>query len=104
MENLRTAAEIVVALFVCFILYNQLRKYRIDDKKENLIKQNLDLWHDNIIQKIDSLGSEVRGALNASSTDRINIWQSLYSHGHQVDCKRDECKIETKSIIFPTKN
>jgi hypothetical protein len=69
--------------------------------KEEAKKEVDETWHDNITQKIEDLGTEVKGALNASSLDREQLWKSLYGHGHQVECKNNYCRLETKSISFP---
>jgi phage terminase Nu1 subunit (DNA packaging protein) len=76
------------------------RELALKTKEE--AKKEVDMqWHDSVTQKIENIGTEVKGALNTSSQDRQNLWKSLYAHGHQVDCKSDTCRIETRSITFP---
>jgi hypothetical protein len=96
------AIPVVLGAFAYFIKGKDATIKATLDAKDSVLKENIQLWHDNITQQITSLAVEVKGALNASSEDRKNIWERLYGHGHEIDCKQGDCHVNTKGLTIPS--
>lgn len=78
--------EAVIAILVCYIGYQQTKKYREDDKRDKLK---------------DQLDSTYRSEIKQSITDiKDTVFFMFDNHGHEILCDNEDCKKPRTGKVF----